>query len=99
MTFEITSEFLENLSKLIELKKNKAIENLFAEVHYADIAEVLDEVNFDEAIYIIKLLDSEKTSEILTELDEDTRTRILENLSAKKLPKKLVKWTRMMLQI
>jgi magnesium transporter len=54
-------------------------------VHFADIAEVLDEVNFEEAIYIIKLLDSEKTSEVLTELDEDTRENILENLSAKEI--------------
>lgn len=89
MTFEITSEFLENLSELIELKKDKAIEKLFEEVHYADIAEVLDEVNFDEAIYIIKLLDSEKTSEILTELDEDTRLRILNNLSAKEIAEEI----------
>ncbi|MFT5146492.1 MAG: magnesium transporter, partial [Polaribacter sp.] len=55
------------------------------DVHFADIAEVLDEVSFDEAIYIIKLLDSEKTSEILTELDEDTREKILENFSAKEI--------------
>ncbi len=52
--------FLKILSKLIEIKKDSAIKKLFEEVHYADIAEVLDEVNFDEAIYIIKLLDSEK---------------------------------------
>ena len=89
MIFEITSEFLENLSKLIEIKKDSAIKKLFEEVHYADIAEVLDEVSFDEAIYIIKLLDSEKTSEILTELDEDTRTRILENLSAKEIAEEI----------
>ena len=89
MIFEITSQFLENLSKLIEIKKDSAIKKLFEEVHYADIAEVLDEVNFDEAIYIIKLLDSEKTSEILTELDEDTRTRILENLSAKEIAEEI----------
>ena len=89
MIFEITSEFLENPSKLIEIKKDSAIKKLFEEVHYADIAEVLDEVNFDEAIYIIKLLDSEKTSEILTELDEDTRTRILENLSAKEIAEEI----------
>ncbi|KRP30424.1 MAG: magnesium transporter [Cryomorphaceae bacterium BACL22 MAG-120619-bin32] len=89
MIFEITSEFLENLSKLIEIKKDSAIKKLFEEVHYADIAEVLDEVNFEEAIYIIKLLDSEKTSEILTELDEDTRTRILENLSAKEIAEEI----------
>jgi magnesium transporter len=89
MIFEITSQFLENLSKLIEIKKDSAIKKLFEEVHYADIAEVLDEVSFDEAIYIIKLLDSEKTSEILTELDEDTRTRILENLSAKEIAEEI----------
>ena len=49
-------------------------------MHYADIAEVLDEVNFEESIYIIKLLDSEKTSEILTELEDDIREKILRKL-------------------
>ncbi|WP_299015153.1 magnesium transporter [uncultured Polaribacter sp.] len=85
MAFEITDEFLDNLIELIALDNSKAITSLFAEVHYADIAEVLDEVSFDEAIYVIKLLDSEKTSEILTELDEDIREKILENLSAKEI--------------
>lgn len=85
MTFEITSDFLEDLSVLIADNNEKEILSLFKEVHYADIAEVLDEVSFDDAIYIIKLLDSEKTSEILTELDEDTREKILENLSAKEI--------------
>ncbi|PWG05862.1 magnesium transporter [Polaribacter aquimarinus] len=85
MAFEITDDFFENLTSLIQNSDDKAISKLFAEVHYADIAEVLDEVNFDEAIYIIKLLDSEKTSEILMELDEDIREKILENLSAKEI--------------
>jgi magnesium transporter len=85
MAFEITSEFLENLVGFIDKKKDSKIKNIFEDVHFADIAEVLDEVSFDEAIYIIKLLDSEKTSEILTELDEDTREKILENFSAKEI--------------
>ncbi|NVJ88465.1 MAG: magnesium transporter [Flavobacteriaceae bacterium] len=85
MSFEITSEFLEKLTELIADNNEKEIFSLFKDVHYADIAEVLDEVNFDEAIYIIKLLESEKTSEILTELDEDTREKILDNLSAKEI--------------
>lgn len=89
MVVEITSEFLENLSELIAAKDDKAIHSLFKEVHYADIAEVLDEVEFDEAVYIIKLLDSEKTSEILTELDEDTREKILENLSAREIAEEI----------
>ncbi len=85
MAFEITNEFLENLVGFIDKKNDSKIKNIFEDVHFADIAEVLDEVSFDEAIYIIKLLDSEKTSEILTELDEDTREKILENFSAKEI--------------
>ena len=78
-------EFLENLVGFIDKNNDSKIKKLFEEVHFADIAEVLDEVSFDEAIYIIKLLDTEKTSEILTELDEDIREKILENLSAKEI--------------
>ena len=85
MTFEITEKFLEKLVGFIYENNDAEIKKLFTEVHFADIAEVLDEVDFEEAIYIIKLLDSEKTSEILTELDEDTREKILENLSAKEI--------------
>ena len=85
MAFEITPYYLENLQNLINSNNDKEVRSLFKEVHYADIAEVLDEVSFDEAIYIIKLLDSEKTSEILMELDEDIREKILENLSAKEI--------------
>ncbi|WP_299054422.1 magnesium transporter [uncultured Polaribacter sp.] len=85
MAFEITDTFLDHLTELIVADNAKAITALFHEVHFADIAEVLDELDFDEAIYIIKLLDSEKTSEILTELDEDIREKILENLSAKEI--------------
>ena len=85
MAFEITDEFLENLIGFIYENNDSEIKELFAEVHFADIAEVLDEVNFEEAIYIIKLLDSEKTAEVLTELDEDTRENILENLSSKEI--------------
>ena len=89
MAFEITNPFLENLSTLISANNDVAITKLFKEVHYADIAEVLDEVNFDEAIYIIKLLDSEKTSEILTELEDDIREKILKNLSAKEIAEEI----------
>ena len=85
MAFEITNDFLENIKHHINSKNDAALSTLFSEVHYADIAEVLDELDFDEAIYIIKLLDSEKTSEILMELDEDIREKVLKNLSAKEI--------------
>ena len=54
-------------------------------MHHADIAEILDELSFEEAIYIIKLLDSEKTSEVLMDVDDDVREKILKNLTAKEI--------------
>ncbi|CAI8304071.1 MAG: Magnesium transporter MgtE [Polaribacter sp. SA4-10] len=85
MGFEITNKILENLTTYIDTKNDAAISTLFAEVHYADIAEVLDEIKFEEAVYIIKLLDSETTSAVLMETDEDTREKILKNLTAKEI--------------
>jgi magnesium transporter len=62
MAFEITDEFLENLIGLIYSKNDAEIKKSLLDVHYADIAEILDELNFEDAVYIIKLLNSEKTS-------------------------------------
>jgi magnesium transporter len=47
------------------IKNDKELEALLSEVHHADIAEILDELDFDEATYIFKVLDSDKTAEIL----------------------------------
>jgi len=55
------------------------------EFHHADIAEILDELTMDEATYIIKLLGSDQTSEVLMEMDEDDREKILRNLNAKEI--------------
>jgi magnesium transporter len=85
MSFEITSKLLANITSSIEVSNDKAIVAMFEEMHYADIAEILDELSFDNVVYIIKLLDSEKTSAVLMELDEDIREKTLQNLSAKEI--------------
>jgi magnesium transporter len=85
MSFEITNELLANITSYIEASNDKRIIALFEEMHYADVAEILDELSFDDVIYIIKLIDSEKTSAVLMELDEDIREKILQKLSAKEI--------------
>ncbi|PIA79272.1 magnesium transporter [Gaetbulibacter sp. 4G1] len=85
MQFELTKELVGQVKQLIKANDDKELHKLLDEFHYADIAEILDEVNLDEATYVIKLLDSETTSDILTELDEDIRERVLKNLSAKEI--------------
>jgi magnesium transporter len=85
MSFEITTELLETVTSYIEASNDAALVAYFEDMHHADIAEILDEIDFEEAIYIIKLLDSEKTSEVLMDVDDDVREKILKNLTAKEI--------------
>jgi len=87
--FELTDALVEQVEQLIEQQDNKTLKNLLSQYHYADIAEILDELNLEDATYIIKLLDSETTSDVLTELDEDNREKILENLSIKEIAEEI----------
>src|SRR5210317_218150 len=87
--FKLTTELLEEIAVLIANKDNKALKALLLDIHFADVAEIVNELNSEEATYLIKLLDSEKTSDILTELDEDMRESILANLSAKEIAEEL----------
>ena len=87
--FKISAELIEQVKHLVETQNNEEVSKLFNEFHYADIAEILDELNLDEATYIFKLLDSEKTSNVLTELDEDDREKILANLSVKEIAEEI----------
>ena len=83
--FQISDKIISSITDFIKNSDEESLENLFSDFHHADIAEILDELNIDDALYIIKLLDSEKTSEVLMELDDDYREKILNNLSVKEI--------------
>ncbi len=87
--FKLTDELLEEIQQLIADRKNPDLRLMMKEFHYADIAEIADELQVDEATYLIKLLNSEKTSDILAEMDEDMRESVLNNLSAKEIAEEL----------
>ncbi|MDB3901542.1 magnesium transporter [Flavobacteriaceae bacterium] len=84
-TFQLSEELLKKIADLILVKKNTPLKKIVKDVHFADMAEIINELNEDQGIYLIKLFDSEKTSEILTELNEDVREKILKALSVKEI--------------
>ncbi|MDA8938264.1 magnesium transporter [Flavobacteriaceae bacterium] len=84
-TFQLSEELLKKIADLILAKKNTPLKKIVKDVHFADMAEIINELNEDQGIYLIKLFDSEKTSEILTELNEDVREKILKALSVKEI--------------
>ena len=89
MEFKISKELILELEQLIENKNDQQLEVLLNDLHHADVAEILDELDFDEATYIFKVLDSEKTAEILLELEDDLREKILSRLSPKEIAEEL----------
>ncbi|SHJ69776.1 magnesium transporter [Maribacter aquivivus] len=83
--FKLTEEFVVEIEQLIEQNNDAELNSMLGAVHYADVAEIINELDKEKATYLIKLLDSDKTSDVLTELDEDVREAILSSLSTKEI--------------
>jgi len=90
MEFKINNELITQIQKLIAENLEKELIILFEEFHYADIAEIMEELEIHEASFIFNLLDSDKTAEILLELEEETRNKILKRLTPKEIAEELV---------
>lgn len=85
MNFEISKEFITHLSELIESDNRSLISESLQDVHHADIAELLDELDINQALYVFKILPEDITPDVLVELEEDVREKLLEILSPKEI--------------
>jgi len=83
--FELSDDLISQVDSLVNNNEDKLLLAKLNEFHHADIAEIIEQLNFNQATYIIKLLESDKTSDVLMELDEDFREQILKNLSPKEI--------------
>ena len=83
--FQLTDELINKIADLILAKNNSKLKKLVNDIHFADMADIINLLNENQGVYLIKLFDSEKTSEILTELDENVRLKILKGLSVKEI--------------
>jgi magnesium transporter len=89
MRFTLTKEFIELVrQKIVEQDSPWVKENLL-ELHYADIAEILDALSNEEAKYIYFLVDEDTQADILMELDEEVRDRFLASLTTKEIADQL----------
>ncbi len=89
MQFQLTTEFIEIIEQLIAKKDGSALREQLQELHFADIAELLEELKSDDATYLVKLLETDLSSEALMELDDDVREKILDRLSPKEIANEL----------
>jgi magnesium transporter len=92
MSFEITKENIEQLINLVEAEKIEEVSVLMSDLHPADIAEIMDDLSIEEAKFIYLLLDGEKASDVLVEMDEHDRKRFLKVLPAELIASKFIEY-------
>jgi magnesium transporter len=85
MQFEITKEFIKELSEAIASGNDSFIVETLSPVHPADIAEVFEELSVEDAKYIFKLLPEDTASDVLVELDEEVREEFLKSFTSKEI--------------
>ena len=91
MQFELTKEFIDDVIQAIDEKNNSLLIERIHSLHPADIAEVLDIVDLPQAQYLYKLIEEDLASEVLVEIDEDTREEFLNSLSSEEIAESLEK--------
>jgi len=85
MRFEITKDFLEQLRQAIVEENNDWIIEHIHELHFADIADLLDQLSNEEAKYVYFQLTPDEQADVLMELEEEIRDRFLSSLSSKEM--------------
>ena len=87
---EYTPEYLELIRSIIAQRDDDSARKELEELHPADIAELYQELEFDEAEYLYKLLDDEEAADVLIELDEDVRRKLLSTMPAEEIAKQFI---------
>lgn len=81
MRQELTKEFLDRIQLMIANDDAIAIVKELQELHPADIADLLESLNTDEALFVFELISDEISSDVLIEFDEDFRQKFIKKLS------------------
>lgn len=89
MQFDLTKNFLDAFHRAIADQNLDWIQKNILELHYADIAEIMDYLSTEEAKYVYYCLDEDTQADVLMELEEDVRDRFLNSLSTKEMADQL----------
>ncbi len=86
---EYTPEYLMNLREMIQNHDEAGARAELATLHPADIAELYQNLDLEEAEFLYNLLDEETAADVLIELDEDDRMKLLSHMPAEEIAKQI----------
>jgi magnesium transporter len=78
--FDLTKEYIEELKDVFKLGDEARALKMIEPMHASDVADLFDSLSLEEAKFFYLLLDSELASDVLIELDEDERKKLLKEL-------------------
>jgi len=74
---EITKEFVEELVTLIQAHNQEEVLPVLDKLYPADIADLFDDLELEEAVYVASLLEPQKKVNVLIELENDIKLKFL----------------------
>lgn len=86
---EFTSEDIERIRDIVDRKDEAAARAELEHLHPADIAELYQNLDLDQAEFLYRLLDEETAADVLMELDDDDRARLLEGMGAGEIARQI----------
>ena len=87
---EFDLDYIDKLKELVETKDEAQVKADIKDLHPADIAELVSELdNTDDSLFLLQLLDNETVADVLVELDEDERADLLEQMPNETIAKTL----------
>ncbi|MCR9154620.1 MAG: magnesium transporter [Bacteroidetes bacterium] len=90
MNLELSKDYIIALEDALERRDLSAYEELLNEAHPADLAEILDKIDEDYASFFYEAIADHLGAEVLMELDEDLRAKLLEDYTGEEIALELI---------
>ncbi len=78
-------EILENLKYLISVHDVPKLKNIIIDIHPADMADIIRDLDTPEGDYVFRLMNSREAADVILELDEVSRDQLIEDLGIDRL--------------
>lgn len=89
MGFNLTKEYLQQVSIAIESNDLDWLRENTFELHDADIAVIIEELDHDEAVKLYHFIDESRQGDILVELDDGFQDRFISSFSSEEIAEQL----------
>ena len=87
---EFTPEYIKNIRDIIAAHDELGARRELTDLHPADIAELYQDLDLEEAEFLYRLLDDDTAADVLMELDEDDRAKLLSNMPAEMIARQFI---------